>query len=221
MALGCSPSRISLRNPTKPCWSIGLGILIALGWVWGVQPPQSLANPPDIPDRSREVAREPFWVDADAGTTWNIFGIEIVGKVMSSQTNGQYAVVTSTTPPNGGPPLHVHLHEDELFYVVEGTYEFRLGNQKVTVNPGDLLHLPRNVAHSFRNIGSEAGLLMNTITPGGFEQFFAEIDRLPKHRPLDRQQVEDIASQYGLRFLPGDFPLQPSSSTLPGSSSSR
>jgi hypothetical protein len=40
------------------------------------------------------------------------------------------------------------------------------------------------------------------MTPGGFEQFFVEIDQLPKDQPLDREQVATIAARYGLRFLP-------------------
>lgn len=123
---------------------------------------------------------------------------------MSAQTDGEYAVVLSTTPPNGGPPLHVHDREDELFYVLDGTYEFTFGEQKKVVSQGALVHLPRKLPHGFRNIGDRPGLLLNTITPGGFEQFFEEIDRLPKDQPLDRQKVQEIASRYGLKFLPAD-----------------
>jgi quercetin dioxygenase-like cupin family protein len=154
----------------------------------------------DVP--AREDLEAPFLVDNKTGTTWNIFGLEIVGKVMSEQTNGKYAVVISTTPPSGGPPLHVHQHEDEMFYVLAGTYEFRFGNETAIATQGDLIHLPRSIPHSFANIGSEPGVMMNTITPGGFEKFFEEIARLPKERPLERQQVAEIASKYGLRFLP-------------------
>lgn len=141
-------------------------------------------------------------VGADAGTTWHIFGLEIVGKIMSAQTDGAYSVVISNTPPAGGPPLHVHEHEDELFYILKGTYEFRFGDETVVANPGDFVHLPAHIPHGFRNIGSEPGTAINTMTPGGFEQFFAEIDQLPKGQPPDRRQIAAIASRYGLQFLP-------------------
>jgi len=26
-------------------------------------------------------------------------------------------------PPGGGPPLHVHRHETEIFYILEGEFE--------------------------------------------------------------------------------------------------
>lgn len=181
------------------CWA-AIGVLITLGILaLGSRPPlwadTTAVNPP-------ETAAAPFWVEADAGTTWHIFGLEIVGKVMGSQTNGAYSVVISHTPPEGGPPLHVHEHEDELFYILKGTYEFRFGDETVIANPGDLVNLPAHIPHTFRNIGSEPGMAMNTMTPGGFEQFFVEIDQLPKDQPLDRSQIAAIASRYGLQFLP-------------------
>lgn len=187
------------------CWACALSVLTPLGvFYWGRQTPSTVAHTPTLRDDNREMITAPFWVDAEAGLTWNIFGLEIVGKIMSQQTNGQYAVIISTTPPDGGPPLHVHEQEDELFYVLAGAYEFRFGDETAIANPGDLVHLPRHIPHSFRNIGSEPGVMINTITPGGFEQFFVEIDQLPKDQPLDRQQVADIAARYGLQFLPDE-----------------
>ncbi len=187
---------------SKHFWAFFLGLLTTLvpfegEHYWS----SSWADVPSREDGNREGLEAPFLVDDKTGTTWNIFGLEIVGKVMSEQTNGKYAVVVSTTPPEGGPPLHVHQHEDEMFYVLAGTYEFRFGNQTAIASKGDLIHLPRSIPHSFSNIGSEPGVMINTITPGGFEQFFEEIDRLPKDKPLERQHVAEIASKYGLRFL--------------------
>jgi len=143
---------------------------------------------------------EPLFVDADGGRTWNIFGLEIVGKVMGEETGGRYSVVVSTTPPGGGPPLHVHEGHDEMFYVVEGDFEFRSGEQVARAGKGAVVVLPRGLPHGFRNVGTTPGTLMNTITPGGFEDFFEEIDLLPKDQPLDREKVAVIAAKYGLRF---------------------
>ncbi len=183
---------------------LGLAAIVALLTLvvlaLGRQPLLTWANAAD--SSSSQPVAAPFWVEAEAGTTWKIFGLEIVGKIMSAQTDGAYSVVISTTPPEGGPPLHVHEHEDELFYILRGTYEFRFGDETITANAGDLVHLPAHIPHTFRNIGSEPGMAMNTMTPGGFEQFFVEIDQLPKDQPLDRSQVAAIASRYGLQFLP-------------------
>lgn len=154
------------------------------------------------PDHAPEGGDAVVAVPADAGEVWPIFGLEIVGKLDSEDTGGQYAVIMNTTPPGGGPPMHVHSHEDEFFYVMEGTYEFLHGEESVTLSEGGVVHLPRGIPHTFKNVGDTPGRLLNTITPGGFENFFREIDALPKDQPLDREAVGAIAAKYGLRFLP-------------------
>ncbi|MGG6242330.1 cupin domain-containing protein [Nodosilinea sp. AN01ver1] len=179
---------------------VAIAALLALGILaLGYRPLLSWA---DAGEADRSDLAAPVWVEADAGTPWKIFGLEIVGKIMSAQTDGAYSVVISTTPPEGGPPLHVHEHEDELFYSIKGTYEFRFGDETILASAGDLVHLPAHIPHRFRNVGPAPGMAMNTMTPGGFEQFFVEIDQLPKGQPLDRSQVAAIASRYGLQFLP-------------------
>ncbi len=149
-----------------------------------------------------KLIEKPIVVAGNAGKVWKIFGLEIAGKIMSAETNGQYSVIISSTPPNGGPPPHVHENEDELFYVVEGEYEFKYGDETVVVSKDAVVVLPRKIPHSFRNIGETTGKLLNTITPGGFEQFFEEVDQLPKDAPLDRAKVQEIGKKYGLTFLP-------------------
>lgn len=142
-----------------------------------------------------------IFVTPEGGKEWNVFGVQITGKIMSEATDGDYTVIMSHTPPEGGPPLHVHKNEDELFYVLKGKYLFTCGDEKIQASEGSFVRLPRGVPHNFRNIGTEEGITMNTITPGGFEGFFDDIARLSKEKPLSREQVDSIANLYGLKFL--------------------
>jgi quercetin dioxygenase-like cupin family protein len=57
-------------------------------------------------------------------------------KVMSEETGGAYAILEQKIPPGHGPPLHVHRHETEIFYVLEGQFEITIGEQKVTAALG-------------------------------------------------------------------------------------
>src|SRR5947208_8663608 len=50
----------------------------------------------------------PIITTVGEGTTWNVVGDKITGKVAGDQTNGAYAVVEEISPPQGGPPLHLH-----------------------------------------------------------------------------------------------------------------
>lgn len=51
---------------------------------------------------------------------------------------------------------HRHHHEDEAIYVLSGTAEARIGDETVTVRPGDFLgHAAGGAAHSLVATGSE------------------------------------------------------------------
>ena len=64
-----------------------------------------------------------------------------------------------------------------------------------------MVKLPRGIPHNFKNIDSIEGITMNTITPGGFEQFFDDVAQLSKHNSLTKKKVDSIANTYGLKFL--------------------
>lgn len=142
-----------------------------------------------------------FHVAADAGKDWDVFGVKITAKVMSEQTNGEYAVIVTHTPPQGGPPMHVHQFEDELFYVLKGKYEFFCGDDKIIAEEGSLVSLPRGIPHRFSNVDSVEGITMNTITPGGFEGFFEDIAQLAEGGKPARNQIDSVALLYGMQFV--------------------
>jgi mannose-6-phosphate isomerase-like protein (cupin superfamily) len=48
-------------------------------------------------------------------------------------------------------PLHVHLDEDEAWYVLEGNLRFRLGDREVEADPGTAVFGPKGVPHTFTN----------------------------------------------------------------------
>jgi quercetin dioxygenase-like cupin family protein len=136
------------------------------------------------------------------GEIWKIFGLEILGKIDSAETNGQYSVIETRTPPNAGPPMHVHSREDELFYVLQGHYRFYCGADSSEAVQGDLVHLPRGIAHGFKNVGDSLGVMINTISPGGFENFFRQVSLLSESGPMQPEEVKILAEKYGLRFIP-------------------
>lgn len=147
------------------------------------------------------VLNSPIFIDSEGGKTWNIFGLQIVGKIFSEDTGGAYAVIVSTTPPDGGAPPHVHELEDELFYVLEGTFTFTCDGESFVAEKGAVAVLPKGKPHAFKNTGTTTGRMMNTITPGGFEQFFEEVDQLPKDGPPDPVALSRLAMKYKLRFI--------------------
>ena len=90
------------------------------------------------------------------------------------QTGGALGVFRQTIAPKSGPPAHIHRAEDEFFYVVSGEFTFKLGDRIVSAPARSIVFVPRGTAHTFQNVGTEPGVLLVGVTPGGFEKMFAE-----------------------------------------------
>ncbi len=79
-----------------------------------------------------------------------------------------------TIAPKSGPPTHIHQSEDEFFYVVSGDFRVKLGDRIANAPPRSVIFVPRGTAHTFENVGTEPGVLLVGVTPGGFEGMFKE-----------------------------------------------
>jgi quercetin dioxygenase-like cupin family protein len=90
------------------------------------------------------------------------------------ETGGAFFLGEVLVPPGGGPPPHIHEREDETYYLLEGTLTVRVGDRTLFAAPGDCVHLPRGIAHSFRNTGNQNAKFLVTATPAGIERFFEE-----------------------------------------------
>lgn len=96
--------------------------------------------------------------------------------VTQSSTEGAYAIFEESVPPLGGPPPHQHLDE-EVFYVLEGEFEFVLNDlsSPFKAHPGSVIHVPSNAVHTFKNVGNSQGKMIVIITPGELEQYFRKV----------------------------------------------
>lgn len=161
----------------------------------------SCENKNELNQKPADATSQFMHLSSDEGIEWNVLGSKITGKILSTDSNSEYSVIITETPPNAGPPRHTHTREDELFYVIKGRYEFTCGDEVIIAEQGDLVHLPKGKPHSFKNIDTIVGSTMNTITPGGFEGFFEEISSLANKSKLGRPQIDSLANVYGISFL--------------------
>ena len=110
------------------------------------------------------------------------------------------AVVEEIVPPGVGAPLHRHSREDEISYVVAGSFRIWRGEEVLDIGPGGVALLPRDQAHTFQNVGSTPGRLLTVIVPAGFERFFeAIVDRGVAEADDDR--IVAVAAEFGLEIL--------------------
>jgi quercetin dioxygenase-like cupin family protein len=136
------------------------------------------------------------------GKVMNILGHTATIKLGRDETNGDYYVFEVVSPPGFGIPPHVHQHEDEVIYVVEGEYAVVLGGEVCTAQAGATLHFPRGTPHGFQNVGATPGKTLWHVTPGAnFEPFFDELGALPPGPP-DLASVAALFGRYGMDILP-------------------
>lgn len=64
---------------------------------------------------------------------------KIVGEL-----NGQLVKLVKFKGPFN---FHFHEHEDELFYVVKGSFEMEFRDKTVTINEGEFIIVPRGIEH--------------------------------------------------------------------------
>lgn len=108
---------------------------------------------------------------------WMAGDLNII-KIRGEQTNGAFTLFDTFVVPEGGPPPHIHLVEDEWFYVLEGEITFRLGDEWIPATPGTPILVPKGTVHNFKNTGTSIAHMMTLFTPAGIEGLFAEVGTL-------------------------------------------
>lgn len=133
-----------------------------------------------------------------SGKVVGVLGAQSVFKVLPEQTGGAYAILEQEVPAGHGPSLHVHRHETEVFYILEGEFEMTIADQKIPAPQGSLFVGPRDIPHTFRNVGSGRGRLLLTVIPGRFANFFIDVDGVPEK---DRETIRRLCARYDVEIL--------------------
>ncbi|SFQ82022.1 cupin domain-containing protein [Hymenobacter arizonensis] len=151
-----------------------------------------------------------FTVDAGAGR----FGEKtFVGpnpndlKIAGQDTGGALAVFEYTGTAKGGPSLHLHEAQDEVFYVVAGEYRFVVGEEQRHLRPGDTIFLPRQVPHTWTQL-TDTGKLLYFLQPAGKMEDFFRV-RSGSKTPLTGAEREQLFRDHGMRFLGPPLPVKP------------
>lgn len=117
----------------------------------------------------------------------------------ASKTAGTVVFGEARLAPGApGPHLHVHSREDEAVYVIEGVMTFKIGERTLEAGSGTLVWLPRDVPHTFANLGQEPVWAFGTTTPAGLEGMFEE--QAAYFASLSGPPAEDVVDQIGARY---------------------
>ncbi len=104
-------------------------------------------------------------------------GDYVTYKTRSAETGGAYFCFEVQTTPGFGPPLHTHEYR-ELFYVLEGAYEFTVQRngklETITGAEGTAVAIPPNAPHTFKNATDRPARLLFVHQPAALEGFFED-----------------------------------------------
>ncbi len=132
--------------------------------------------------------------------------------IMPEQTGGELALLELTLPKGAEPPTHIHMREDEAFYIVDGEISVTIGDSVILLKKGEAVFAPRNVPHSFKILTNKVTLL-NLITPGSLWNYFMEFSEplpelpetviIPHMQPAERMKamLDAITNVYNVNFL--------------------
>lgn len=125
------------------------------------------------------------------------------------ETNGRYAMIELYATKEGEAPWHVHHHEDEGFYIIDGEMTFYIGDKVVKGRPGDFIFAPKDIPHMYTVDTPRHARVMMTFSPAGFEDFVRAtsvpstslIPPPPETVNIDYEEVMRIARQFGAEFV--------------------
>ncbi len=113
---------------------------------------------------------------------------QISFKVVPQGENGLF-VIENTFHAKGGPAKHLHFDQVEWFYAVEGEFILEVGQERITLKPGESLLAPRKVPHvwAFSGNGPQGRMLITFMPAGKMEAFFREVTKANAMPPQDPQ----------------------------------
>jgi len=125
--------------------------------------------------------------------------LEIRYLVDGSKSEG-LGVFELVVPPGANvPPPHSHSHNEEFFYVIEGSLGYSVDGDARELGPGEWMSTPRGSVHAFRNTGTRTARALVVLTPDIGAQYFRDVAEVVNAGgPPDRTKLLDVMSRYGL-----------------------
>ena len=128
------------------------------------------------------------------------FGLDMNVLLTTGATGGAISVLMAWHKPGEGPPDHVHFDQEEIFFILEGTYELTVDGQTTTAGAGTIVFIPRNVVHRFTNAGDTTACMLDWSLPGGQDHYLKAISDLAAGDGFTGEQVMAISKKFDTNF---------------------
>jgi quercetin dioxygenase-like cupin family protein len=109
-------------------------------------------------------------------------------------------------------PEHIHHGNDEAYYILGGTYRFKVGDEVAEASEGMFVFIPRGTPHAWVNTGSGPGRVAVIFTPGGMAGYFDDLGLLVPDMMIGiadiskmdsevRDRMEEVCRRFGYEFV--------------------
>ena len=83
-----------------------------------------------------------------------------------------FSLGMTVLPPGSSSSPHIHEKEEEVWYVVWGRGEAKVGDEKIPIERDVAIYVPPNTSHQLINTGDESLKVLWFFTPPGPEKNF-------------------------------------------------
>lgn len=107
----------------------------------------------------------------------------------------------STRDKKGGPPLHYHYEQVEWWYIFDGEFLFKIGDETFTAKKDESVFGPRMVPHAFAKTNEGPARLLMAFQPAGkMEEYFKNLS-LGVYDKFTKEEEHEISQQHGFEVV--------------------
>jgi quercetin dioxygenase-like cupin family protein len=143
----------------------------------------------------------PVMLTVGEGDSVSLRGTEVTFKVGGDNAAGA-SCLEFAAAPGFDTGMHVHTKLEETFYVLDGEFELRAGDEVRRMLPGSVMFVPPGVPHGFSNPTDKPATLLLIMSPADFDQYFVELaDILAHSGPPDTGAIAALRRRYDTEQL--------------------
>lgn len=141
----------------------------------------------------------PVALNAGEGERLRFGEAEVLIRVSGEMTGGAFMIMEEHEPLD--TPLHMHAHEDEMFYALEGDHVIQVGDEEHRIGPQGFVFAPRGIPHAQRRVVARTGSVLILVAPAGLEGFFRELAAADSAGELGPDAYARASQRYGITWL--------------------
>lgn len=128
-------------------------------------------------------------------------GIEVWASAGS--TGGELTAFESSVGAGEGPPLHVHVEDNEVLYFLDGAFRMKIADTVRAAPSGSFAFIPKGVPHTWQNVGNGPARLLVMFIPAapGMERFFERFGDVAGEDASVADAFANLADDAGMKVV--------------------